>query len=70
MKYFLWLSLLTLLAPSTSLLAALVVKILSKARTNNYPTNLYRNGIQMHLQGCDPKENPLPLRQLVYKECS
>ena len=34
---------------------------------DNYPTILFHNGIKMHLQGCDPKENPLPLRQLAYK---
>ena len=30
-------------------------------------TSLFHNDVEMHLQGWDPKENPLPLCQLVYK---
>ena len=49
------------------------VWIHSETRTwhdNNiqYPTILFHNGIEMYLQGWDPKENPLPLCQPVYKE--
>ena len=34
---------------------------------DNYRTIPFHNGIKMHLQGWNPKDNPLPLRQLVYK---
>ena len=32
-----------------------------------YPAIPFHNGIKIYLQAWDPKENPLPLRQLVYK---
>ena len=38
-----------------------------KSGLDNYPTILFYNGIKMHLQGWDPKGNPVPLHQLVYK---
>ena len=48
---------------STDLLCIIALKGL-----DSYSTIHFHNCIKMHLQGWDPEQNPLSLRQLVYEE--